>query len=217
MRVLVVEDDRLIADMVTRGLRRHHFAVDTAYDGDEAALSLTVNDYDVVVLDRDLPGRSGDDLAADLVASGARTRILMLTAAGGLHDRVEGLNLGADDYLAKPFEYLELVARVQALGRRSAPSVPPILEKAGVVLDPSRRTVTRDGRPLDLSPKEFSVLRLLLMADGAALSVEEILERAWDAHADPFTSAVRVTMSRLRAKLGDPPLIRTVPGAGYVL
>lgn len=153
MRVLVVEDDRLIADMVTRGLRRHHFAVDTAYDGDEASHSLLVNDYDVVVLDRDLPGKSGDAVAADLVASGARTRILMLTAAGGLHDRVQGLNRGVDDYLAKPFEYLELVARVQALGRRSAPCVPPVLEKAGVVLDPARHTVTREGRPVDLSPR----------------------------------------------------------------
>ncbi|MBC9719576.1 response regulator transcription factor [Streptomyces sp. TRM66268-LWL] len=217
MRVLVVEDDPLIAEMVTMGLRRHGFAVDTVLDGAAAAHILQTNDYDVVVLDRDLPGVHGDAIATELVSSGARTRILMLTASGGLGDRVQGLNLGADDYLAKPFEYPELIARVGALCRRSAPPLPPVMESSGVRLDTSRRTVTRDGQPLDLTPKEFAVLHLLLAADGAPVSPEELLERAWDQHADPFTSAVRVTMSRLRTKLGAPPLIRTVPGVGYVL
>jgi DNA-binding response OmpR family regulator len=217
VRVLVAEDDALIAEMVILGLRRHGFAVDTVHDGAEAAHSLQVNDYDVVVLDRDLPGVHGDVVAADLVGSGARTRILMLTAAGGLHDRVQGLNLGADDYLAKPFEYDELIARVHALCRRSAPPLPPVLQKSGVVLNTAQRTATRDGRLLDLTPKEFAVLHLLLAADGAPVGAEELLERAWDEHADPFTSAVRVTMSKLRGKLGEPSLIRTVQGVGYAL
>ncbi|MEC4017988.1 response regulator transcription factor [Streptomyces sp. H27-D2] len=217
MRVLVAEDDPMLAEMITLGLRRHGFAVDTVLDGSAAAFNLQVNDYDVIVLDRDLPGVHGDVIAVGLAGSGARIRILMLTASGGLRDRVEGLGLGADDYLTKPFEYPELIARVQALCRRSAAPVPPVLERAGVVLDTARRTAVRDGRALDLTPKEFEVLRILLATAGAPVGPEELLERAWDEHADPFTSAVRVVMSRLRAKLGDPPLIRTVQGIGYVL
>lgn len=217
MRVLVAEDERALADLVTTGLRRQGMAVDTAYTGDDAEQLLAVGDYDVAILDRDLPGVHGDTLARRLAMSAARTRILMLTAAASLVDRVHGLELGADDYLAKPFEYPELVARIRALARRSAPAVPPVLERAGIVLDPARRTAARDGRDLRLTPKEFVVLRLLLEAGGVPLSAEDLLERAWDAHADPFTGAVRVTMSKLRAKLGVPQPIRTVPGAGYAL
>ncbi|MFC8953994.1 response regulator transcription factor [Streptomyces sp. NPDC057101] len=174
--------------------------------------------YDVLVLDRDLPRVHGDDVARRLVAAGSRTRILMLTAATAVDDRVEGLDLGADDYLGKPFDFPELVSRVRALRRRSArPALPPLLERYGLAMDTVRRTARRDGRDLDLSPKEFTVLQILLEADGAAVSAEELLERAWDAHADPFTGAVRVCMSKLRAKIGEPGLIRTVQGVGYVL
>ncbi|MEU2116748.1 response regulator transcription factor [Streptomyces sp. NPDC016459] len=174
--------------------------------------------YDVLVLDRDLPRVHGDDVARRLVASGSRTRILMLTAATAVDDRVEGLDLGADDYLGKPFEFPELVSRVRALRRRSArPALPPLLARYGLVMDTVRRTAEREGRVLDLSPKEFSVLQILLEADGAVVSAEELLERAWDAHADPFTGAVRVCMSKLRAKIGEPGLIRTVQGVGYVV
>ncbi|MET9620124.1 MULTISPECIES: response regulator transcription factor [unclassified Streptomyces] len=218
MRVLVAEDEVVLAELVATGLRRAGFAVDTVYSGDAALAYLGLHDYDVVVLDRDLPRVHGDDVARRLVAGASRTRILMLTAAAGLEDRVEGLDLGADDYLGKPFEFPELVSRVRALRRRAArPPVPPLLEKGGLRMDTVRRTAARDGRDLDLSPKEFSVLQILLEADGAPVSAEELLERAWDLHADPFTAAVRVCMSKLRAKLGEPGLIRTVQGVGYVL
>ncbi|MEU4267969.1 response regulator transcription factor [Streptomyces sp. NPDC026092] len=217
MRVLVAEDEEVLAELLATGLRRAGFAVDTVYSGDAALAYLGLHDYDVVVLDRDLPRVHGDDVARALVARSARTRILMLTASASTEDRVEGLDLGADDYLGKPFEFPELVSRVRALRRRSARPVPPRLERAGVEMDTVRRDVTREGRVLDLSPKEFSVLQILLEADGATVSAEELLERAWDAHTDPFTGAVRVCMSKLRAKLGEPALIRTVQGVGYAL
>ncbi|MFE6455880.1 response regulator transcription factor [Streptomyces cinereoruber] len=217
MRVLVAEDERVLAGLVATGLRRAGFAVDTVHDGEDALERLGLYAYDVLVLDRDLPRLHGDDVARRLVAGGSRTRILMLTAATAVEDRVEGLDLGADDYLGKPFEFPELVSRVRALRRRSARPLPPLLERDGLRMDTVRRTADRDGRDLDLSPKEFSVLQILLEADGAVVSAEELLERAWDAHADPFTGAVRVCMSKLRAKLGEPGLIRTVQGVGYVL
>ncbi|MGW2201168.1 response regulator transcription factor [Streptomyces sp. NPDC001774] len=217
MRVLVAEDEEVLAELLATGLRRAGFAVDTVYSGDAALAYLGLHDYDVVVLDRDLPRVHGDDVARALVARTARTRILMLTASATMEDRVEGLDLGADDYLGKPFEFPELVSRVRALRRRSARPVPPLLDRAGVVMDTVRRTVTRDGRALDLSPKEFAVLQILLEADGATVSAEELLERAWDVHTNPFTGAVRVCMSKLRGKLGEPGLIRTVQGVGYAL
>lgn len=217
MRVLVAEDEEILAELVATGLRRAGFAVDTVYSGDAALAYLGLHDYDVVVLDRDLPRVHGDDVARRLVSTGSRTRILMLTASGTMEDRVEGLDLGADDYVSKPFEFPELVSRVRALRRRSARPVPPQLERHGIRLDSARRAAVRDGRDLDLSPKEFTVLQLLLEADGGTVSAEELLERAWDANADPFTGAVRVCMSKLRAKLGEPALIRTVQGVGYAL
>ncbi|WP_344029010.1 response regulator transcription factor [Streptomyces luteireticuli] len=217
MRVLVAEDEETLAELVATGLRRAGFAVDTVYSGDAALAYLGLHDYDVLVLDRDLPRVHGDDVTRRLVASGARTRILMLTAASSMEDRVAGLDLGADDYLPKPFEFPELISRVRALRRRSARPSPPLLERDGLTLDTVRRTARRDGRELGLSPKEFSLLQILLEADGAVVSAEELLERAWDAHADPFTGAVRVAMSKLRGKLGEPQLIRTVQGVGYVL
>ncbi len=217
MRVLVAEDERVLAGLVATGLRRAGFAVDTVHDGEDALERLGLYAYDVLVLDRDLPRVHGDEVAWRLVAGGSRTRILMLTAATAVEDRVEGLDLGADDYLGKPFEFPELVSRVRALRRRSARPLPPLLARDGLRVDTVRRTAVRDGRDLDLSPKEFSVLQILLEADGAAVSAEELLERAWDAHADPFTGAVRVCMSKLRAKLGEPGMIRTVQGVGYVL
>ncbi|WP_123457372.1 response regulator transcription factor [Streptomyces sp. PanSC19] len=187
------------------------------YDGAGSSYDV-LSPYDVLVLDRDLPRLHGDDVARRLVAAGSPTRILMLTASSAVEDRVDGLDLGADDYLGKPFDFPELVSRVRALRRRSArPALPPLLERDGLLMDTVRRTAVRDGRDLDLSPKEFSVLQLLLEADGAVVSAEELLERAWDAHADPFTGAVRVCMSKLRAKLGEPGLIRTVQGVGYAL
>ncbi|MFF5114030.1 response regulator transcription factor [Streptosporangium taraxaci] len=217
MRILVAEDERDLADLVAMGLRRHAMAVDVAYDGEAAMERLTVNDYDVLVLDRDLPGISGDVICRDLVRAGARTRILMLTAAASIPERVAGLGLGADDYLPKPFDYTELVARVRALGRRSQAALPPVLERHGIVLDPQRMQVSRDGRFLRLSLKEYAVLEVLMRANGTVVSAETLLESAWDEHADPFTTVVRVIVSRLRAKLGDPPCIHTVPGAGYLL
>ncbi|MGW0643238.1 MULTISPECIES: response regulator transcription factor [Streptomyces] len=230
MRVLVAEDEEILAELVATGLRRAGFAVDTVYSGDAALAYLGLHDYDVVVLDRDLPRVHGDDVARRLVASGSRTRILMLTASGAMEDRVAGLDLGADDYVSKPFEFPELVSRVRALRRRSARPVPPQLERHGIRLDTVRRSALRDGRDLDLSPKEFTVLQLLLEADGGTVSAEELLERAWDANADPspgsqlsfeqgrpHPGAVRVCMSKLRAKLGEPALIRTVQGVGYAL
>ncbi|HLL67634.1 MAG TPA: response regulator transcription factor [Micromonosporaceae bacterium] len=215
MRVLVVEDERNLCDAIARGLRRYGMAVDVAYDGAEGHEMAMVTRYDVVVLDRDLPSVHGDDICADLVASGALTRVLMLTASGSVAERVEGLQMGADDYLSKPFAFDELVARVQALGRRATPASPPVLQAADLALDPARRVATRAGEPLDLTRKEFGLLEELLKARGAVVSSEELLERVWDANADPFTTTVRVTMMTLRRKLGDPPLIETVVGVGY--
>jgi DNA-binding response OmpR family regulator len=215
VRVLVVEDERTIADAIARGLRRAGMAVDVAYDGSSGHEMAFVTRYDVLVLDRDLPGVHGDKICADLAAAGTLTRVLMLTASGTVADRVEGLGLGADDYLPKPFAFDELLARVRALGRRSSPLAPPTLSVGDLVLDPAKRAVTRAGVPIDLGRKEFGVLEELLKARGAVVSSEELLERVWDANADPFTTVVRVTVLTLRKKLGDPPLIDTVVGVGY--
>ena len=215
MRVLVVEDEQVLADAVATGLRRESMAVDVVYDGDAALERIAVNDYDVVVLDRDLPLVHGDDVCRHVVSSGSATRVLMLTAAADVQDRVTGLTIGADDYLAKPFAFPELVARIRALGRRAVPALPPVLERAGLRLDPSRREVTREGRAVPLSPKEFAVLEVLMRAGGAAVSSEQLLEKAWDENADPFTNVVRVTVMTLRRKLGEPAVVLTVPGAGY--
>ena len=215
MRVLVVEDEHVLADAIARGLRREAMAVDVSYDGAGALDRVAVNRYDVVVLDRDLPEMHGDEVCRRLVSEALGPRILMLTASAGLEDRVEGLTLGADDYLGKPFAFSELVARVRALGRRTATAQPPVIERAGLTVDPARRVASRDGRFLRLTNKELAVLEVLLCADGAVVSAEQLLERAWDEHADPFTNAVRVMMVKLRRKLGNPPLIETVPGAGY--
>ncbi|MDM4722597.1 response regulator transcription factor [Micromonospora sp. WMMA1363] len=215
MRVLVADDERLLADTIAEGLRRSSMAVDVCYDGDAALERVAVNRYDVAVLDRDMPGHTGDEVCRNLAGADAGTRVLMLTAAAGIRDRVEGLGLGADDYLTKPFAFAELVARVQALGRRSAPAVPPVLEQHGVALDVARHAATRDGRPMSLSPKEFAVLHVLMRANGRVVSAEDLLEQAWDEFADPFTNAVRVTVMTLRKKLGQPAVIHTVPRAGY--
>lgn len=215
--MLVVEDERLLADTIADGLRRRAVAVDVVYDGDAALARLAVNDYDVVVLDRELPRVSGDQVCVTLVDSDTETRILMLTAASAVGQRVRGLGLGADDYLTKPFAFAELVARVQALGRRARPAAPPVLERAGIRLDPHRRVATRDGEPVSLSGKEFAVLAELLRADGGVVSAEQLLEKAWDEHTDPFTGVVRFTIMMVRRKLGEPPIIETLPGAGYRL
>jgi DNA-binding response OmpR family regulator len=215
MRVLVADDERVLADTVAEGLRRFSMAVDVVYDGDSALERLTVNRYDVAVLDRDMPGRTGDEVCRRLAGGPVDTRILLLTAAAGIRDRVEGLGLGADDYLTKPFAFAELVARVQALSRRSAAALPPLLEQDGVALDTTRHTVSRDGMMLSLAPKEFAVLHALMRAGDRLVSAEDLLESAWDENANPFTNAVRVTIMTLRKKLGDPPLIHTVPRAGY--
>ena len=215
MRVLVVEDEQLLADTIADGLRRQAMAVDVAYDGDAALKRLAVNDYDVVVLDRDLPVVSGDEVCTTLVESGLDTRILMLTAATAVTQRVAGLSLGADDYLTKPFAFAELTARVQALGRRARPAAPPVLQRVGIRLDPHRRTVTRDGHPVGLSRKEFAVLAELLQAEGGVVSAEQLLEKAWDEHIDLATGVVRFIIMMVRRKLGDPPVIETVPGVGY--
>jgi DNA-binding response OmpR family regulator len=217
MRVLVAEDERDLADLVADGLRRHAMAVDVVYDGTAATERLAVNDYDVLVLDRDLPGTHGDEICRDLAQTGVRTRILMLTAAASIPERVAGLGLGADDYLPKPFDYTELVARVKALGRRSQAPLPPVLQRHGIVLDSQRLQASRDGRHLRLSRKEYAVLEVLMRANGAIVSAETLLESAWDENADPFTTVVRVIISRLRSKLGDPACIHTIPGAGYRL
>ncbi|MEU8172507.1 response regulator transcription factor [Microbispora hainanensis] len=217
MRVLVVEDERVLADAIATGLRREAMAVDVAYDGAAALEKTAYIDYDVIVLDRDLPKVHGDEVARRLVAQRSASRIIMLTAAGDVDDKVEGLELGADDYLAKPFVFMELVARVRALGRRSAPPLPPVLERAGIRLDPGRRQVTRDGAEIHLTKKEFAVLEELMRAEGAVVSQEDLLDKAWDENIDPFTNVVRVTMMTLRKKLGDPPVIETVPGVGYRL
>jgi DNA-binding response OmpR family regulator len=215
MRILVVEDEPLLADAVAEGLRNAAFAVDVVYDGGAALERVAVNDYDVVVLDRDLPVVHGDDVCRALARRGGEVRVLMLTAAAGIDDRVDGLALGADDYLPKPFALRELTARVAALGRRSRPAAPPVLRRAGISLDPYRREVFRDGRYVPLSRKEFAVLAELLRADGTAVSAETLLEKAWDENADPFTHAVRMTILKLRRKLGDPPVLLTDPGVGY--
>jgi DNA-binding response OmpR family regulator len=217
MRILVAEDERALADLVAEGLREQSMAVDIAYDGAAALERLAVNDYDVLVLDRDLPRVHGDEICRELAQRGEQVRILMLTASGTVHERVTGLNLGADDYLAKPFAFDELVARIHALGRRAGPPLPPVLEYGGITLDTARRQAFRDGRYLPLSRKEYAVLEVLMRARGTIVSTEELLERAWDEHTDPFTTVVKVTMSKLRSKLGDPPIIVTVPGSGYRL
>jgi DNA-binding response OmpR family regulator len=217
LRILVVEDEEVLAGSVARGLRREGMAVDIAGDGAAALDKALVNAYDVVVLDRNLPGVSGDVVCQQVAPTGAR--ILMLTAAASVTDRVEGLTLGADDYLTKPFAFAELVARVRALGRRSVAvgSGTPVLVAGDIMVDPARHHVTRAGRRIDLSPKEFGVLQVLIEASGAVVSVEQLLERVWDEHADPFTNTVRVTMMNLRKKLGTPSVIETVVGVGYRL
>jgi DNA-binding response OmpR family regulator len=242
MRVLLIEDDAELAEAIAAGLRLEGMAVDVAPDGDSGLERAMVNGYDVIVLDRDLPVRHGDEVCAALAGqplryggapppryggprparpggvpprAGCQARILMLTAAGTISDLVEGLSLGADDYLPKPFAFAELIARIRALARRAHPAVPPVLRHRDIILDPARHTVTRDGRPVELGPKEIAVLELLLAAGGRVVSAEELLERGWDEMADPFSTAVKVTVSRLRRKLGDPPVIETVAQAGY--
>jgi DNA-binding response OmpR family regulator len=215
MRLLVVEDHEVLGTAIATGLRREGMAVDLALHGQEALDRLAGTRYDVVVLDRDLPGVHGDEVCRRIVAGGSGSRVLMLTAAGTIRDKVDGLGLGADDYLAKPFDFAELVARIRALARRSAPAVPPVLENGDLSLDPGRHVAFRAGRRLDLSPKEFALLECLLTADGRVVSAEELLDRVWDEAADPFTTAVKTTIRRLRGKLGDPPVIETVREAGY--
>ncbi len=215
MRVLVVEDERDLASAIARGLRRDGFAVDLAYDGASALEKALVHGYDVVVLDRDLPVIHGDEVCRELVASGIEAGVLMLTAAGRIEDRIEGLDLGADDYLPKPFDFGELKARIRALHRRKQPARAPVLQRRDIALDPARRTVERASRPLELTRKEFAVLEVLLRADGSVVSAEELLERVWDEEINPFTNAVRVTIMKLRKSLGEPPAIETVRGAGY--
>jgi DNA-binding response OmpR family regulator len=215
MRILVVEDEPLLAGAVAEWLRGDAHAVDVVHDGGAALERIDVNEYDVVVLDRDLPVVHGDDVCRAVVAGDSPVRVLMLTASGGIDDRVAGLSLGADDYLPKPFAFPELAARVVALGRRSRPAAPPVLQRAGIRLDLHRREVYRNGRYVPLSRKEFAVLAELLRAEGAAVSAEHLLEKAWDEHADPFTHAVRMTILKLRRKLGDPPIVLTDPGVGY--
>ena len=215
MRVLVIEDDAELAQAIGVGLRRTDMAVDVALDGTTGLPRALETDYDVVVLDRDLPGVRGDDICRRMVDSNCRARVLMLTAAGSMDDLVDGLQLGADDYMPKPFDFPVLVARIGALYRRAQPALPPVLRHDDVELDPAQHRVRRAGRQLDLSPKEYGVLELLLASDGRTVSAEELLERVWDEAADPFTNAVKVTMSRLRSKLGEPPIIQTVPRAGY--
>ncbi|GAA1891568.1 response regulator transcription factor [Asanoa iriomotensis] len=215
MRVLVVEDHELLARTIGAGLRRAGIAVDVVTDGDAALERLDVTPYDVVVLDRDLPSVSGDEVCRRVGSRGLASRVLMLTAAGTLADRVHGLDLGADDYLTKPFDFPELVARVRALGRRTGRAVPPVLRCADVELDPARRTVTRAGRPVSLSPKEFAVLAHLLARPGVVVSAEELLDHVWDEAANPFTTTVKTTVGRLRSKLGEPSIIATVREGGY--
>jgi DNA-binding response OmpR family regulator len=215
MRVLVVEDHKELAATVAVGLRREGIAVDLAFDGEEALARTRRADYDVVVLDRDLPRLHGDEVCRTLVGRGSRTRVLMLTASAATEDLVEGLSLGADDYLAKPFVFAELVARIRALGRRSQPALRPVLEYGDIRVDTAQRVASRGGQRLDLSPKELALLELLVAAQGAPLTTDELLERAWDAYADRYGNVVKVTISRLRRKLGDPPAVETVPHAGY--
>jgi DNA-binding response OmpR family regulator len=211
----VAEDETRLADAIARGLRREGMAVDIAGDGSDALVKSRVVRYDVVVLDRDLPGVHGDDVCRTVRAERPDTGILMLTAAGALEDLVEGLAIGADDYLSTPFRFAELVARIRALGRRSSPSRPPVLRHGDLELDPARRSLTRGGRAVELARKELAVLETLMEAEGATVSAEELLERVWDEHTDPFTNVVRMTIMTLRRKLGDPPVVETVIGVGY--
>jgi DNA-binding response OmpR family regulator len=215
MRVLLVEDHMELAQTLAIGLRREGIAVDLAHDGRAAFAHVAVTDYDVLVLDRDLPDVSGDEVCRSLVADGGESKILMLTAAGSVEDRVAGLGIGADDYMAKPFAFAELVARIRALGRRSGSPLAPVLEHGDLRVDPAHRVATRAGEPLALTPKELALLEYLLAARGRVVSAEELLQRVWDENANPFTTTVKVTVRRLRAKLGDPPVIDTVPRAGY--
>ena len=215
MRVLLIEDDEEHAQVIAAGLRRMQMSVDVAFDGTLGLQRAETNDYDVVVLDRDLPGMHGDDVCTAIITAGRRSRVLMLTAAATTEDLVEGFGLGADDYLAKPFDFPVLVARISALARRAQPAHPPQLRHGDLILDSAQRVAYRDGRELPLTPKQFGVLELLLAAQGRVVSAEELLERVWDERADPFTHAVKITISRLRATLGDPPLIQTVAKSGY--
>jgi DNA-binding response OmpR family regulator len=215
MRVLIAEDERRLADAIARGLRREGMAVDVAPDGGEALAKTRLFRYDVVLLDRDLPGIHGDEVCRTVRGERPETGILMLTAAGALEDLVSGLSIGADDYLPKPFRFAELVARIHALARRAAPSRPPALTHGDLVLDTARRELTRAGKPVDLARKEFAVLEVLMSADGATVSAEQLLERVWDEQIDPFTNVVRMTIMTLRRKLGDPPVVETVIGVGY--
>jgi len=215
MRVLIVEDHKRLATAVAAGLRAEGMAVDVVYDGQDALDHVALARYDVIVLDRDLPGLHGDQVCKALAADHCTSRVLMLTAASTISDRVEGLDLGADDYLPKPFDFAELIARIRALGRRAVIPLPPTLSYGDLSVDPARRVAVRAGRRLALTPKEFAVLECLLGAQGILVSAEELLERAWDENADLFTTTVKTTIGRLRAKLGDPPLIQTVREGGY--
>jgi len=215
MRVLIAEDERRLADAIARGLRREGMAVDVAPDGSEALSKARLVRYDVLVLDRELPGVHGDQVCSTVRAERPETGILMLTAAGTLDDLISGLSIGADDYLAKPFRFAELVARIHALARRAAPSRPPVLRHGDIELDPARRELVRSGRPVELARKEFAVLEALMAADGATVSAEELLERVWDEQIDPFTNVVRMTIMTLRRKLGEPQVVETVIGVGY--
>jgi DNA-binding response OmpR family regulator len=215
MRVLVVEDHKELAATVAVGLRREGMAVDLAFDGEEALGCTARADYDVIVLDRDLPRLHGDEVCRTLIGRGTRSRVLMLTASAAVENLVDGLSLGADDYLGKPFAFAELVARIRALGRRSQPALRPVLESGDIRVDSAQRVASRAGRRLELSPKELAVLELLVAAHGTPVTADELLRRAWDEYADPFSNVVKVTISRLRRKLGDPPAIETVPHAGY--
>ena len=215
MRVLVIEDDQEMAEAVAAGLRQAQMAVDVAFDGLGGLARAVNNEYEVIVIDRDLPGMHGDDICAKLVSGGCRSRLLMLTAAATTDDLVDGLGLGADDYLTKPFEFPVLVARITALLRRAQPAIPPVLRHGDLHVDTARRRAQRAGRPIDLRPKEFGVLEVLLASQGRSVSAEELLERVWDEAADPFTNVVKLTISRLRTKLGDPPIIETLTRSGY--
>ncbi|MGW2144102.1 response regulator transcription factor [Nonomuraea bangladeshensis] len=217
MRVLIAEDERVLAEVVASGLRKEAMAVDVVHDGSAAVERAMTHDYDVIVLDRDLPAVHGDDVCRTLAAGRVPARIIMLTAASDLRSKVEGLGLGADDYLTKPFDFPELVARLRALARRVPQAVPPVLTRAGVTLDPGRRQVFRDSRYVALSPKEFAVLEVLMRAEGTVVSAEVLLEKAWDENVNYFTNSVRMVVMTLRKKLGHPPVIETVPGAGYRL
>ncbi len=217
MRVLVVEDDEEMAEAIGIGLRRAEMVVDVAIDGSDGRARALANDYDVIILDRDLPGVHGDEICAELVERHCRSRILMLTAAATMDAQVDGLDRGADDYLPKPFDFPILIARVGALFRRAQPAIPPVMRHGELELGITQRRASRNGQTLDLAPKEFGILQLLLASEGRVVSAEELLERVWDDATDPFTQAVKVAVSRLRAKLGDPPIIETVPKAGYRL